>query len=182
MPIDIDRIVLDAQVKFQCGNHAPSKTLANAQRLHPDEIVERVNKLMLDIMNCWAYDPLLKFERRHAVKMLNIAIRSRLASKRVIEEFRLSRKALEWLCNRCVNDYSLAIVHPGEAVGALAAQSNGEPQQQMTLNTFHNAGISAQNVTLGVPRIKEIIHCSRTPKNVTNAIFLEQSATFEDAW
>lgn len=29
-------------------------------------------------MNCWAYDPLLKFERRHAVKMLNIAIRSRL--------------------------------------------------------------------------------------------------------
>ena len=51
----------------------------------------------------------------------------------MIEEFRLSRKALEWLCNRCVNDYSLAIVQPGEAVGALAAQSNGEPQQQMTL-------------------------------------------------
>ena len=44
-------------------------------------------------------------------------------------------------------------------VGALAAQSIGEPATQMTLNTFHYAGVSAKNVTLGVPRLKEIINC-----------------------
>jgi len=43
---------------------------------------------------------------------------------------------------------------PGEMVGALAAQSLGEPATQMTLNTFHFAGVSSKNVTLGVPRLK----------------------------
>ena len=44
------------------------------------------------------------------------------------------------------------MVFPGEMVGALAAQSIGEPATQMTLNTFHFAGVSSKNVTLGVPR------------------------------
>lgn len=49
-------------------------------------------------------------------------------------------------------------------VGALAAQSLGEPATQMTLNTFHYAGVSAKNVTLGVPRLKELINISKKPK------------------
>jgi hypothetical protein len=79
LPVDLDRIVLDAQVLFQCGIHAPSKTFANAQRMHPDEIIECVNRLLLKIMECWSFDRKLMFERRYATKMLNIAIRSRLA-------------------------------------------------------------------------------------------------------
>ena len=51
---------------------------------------------------------------------------------------------------------------PGEAVGAVAAQSIGEPGTQMTLKTFHFAGVASMNVTLGVPRIKEIINASKT--------------------
>ena len=51
--------------------------------------------------------------------------------------------------------YARALAAPGEAVGALAAQSVGEPSTQMTLNTFHFAGVSAKNVTLGVPRLKD---------------------------
>ena len=61
---------------------------------------------------------------------------------------------------------------PGEAVGALAAQSLGEPATQMTLNTFHYAGVSAKNVTLGVPRLKEIINVSKKPKTPSLTIFL----------
>eukprot|EP00002_Diphylleia_rotans_P012997 TRINITY_DN2531_c0_g1_i4.p1 TRINITY_DN2531_c0_g1~~TRINITY_DN2531_c0_g1_i4.p1 ORF type:complete len:1671 (+),score=368.10 TRINITY_DN2531_c0_g1_i4:68-5080(+) len=49
------------------------------------------------------------------------------------------------------------LIHPGEAVGLLAAQSIGEPSTQMTLNTFHLAGHGAANVTLGIPRLREII-------------------------
>ena len=60
-------------------------------------------------------------------------------------------RALMWL--RFMN----SLVEPGEAVGLLAAQSVGEPSTQMTLNTFHFAGFGAKNVTLGIPRLREII-------------------------
>ncbi|KAJ1551580.1 hypothetical protein HK096_007854, partial [Nowakowskiella sp. JEL0078] len=53
--------------------------------------------------------------------------------------------------------YMKSLVEPGEAVGLLAAQSIGEPSTQMTLNTFHFAGFGAKNVTLGIPRLREII-------------------------
>ena len=57
-------------------------------------------------------------------------------------------------------------------MGALAAQSLGEPATQMTLNTFHYAGVSAKNVTLGVPRLKEIINVSKRPKTPSLTVFL----------
>jgi DNA-directed RNA polymerase I subunit RPA1 len=53
--------------------------------------------------------------------------------------------------------YLHSLVEPGESVGLLAAQSVGEPSTQMTLNTFHFAGYGAANVTLGIPRLREII-------------------------
>jgi len=57
--------------------------------------------------------------------------------------------------------YRRAIAEPGSAIGAMGAQSIGEPGTQMTLKTFHFAGIASMNVTLGVPRIKEIINASK---------------------
>ncbi|KAJ3025212.1 UNVERIFIED_CONTAM: hypothetical protein HDU68_007368 [Siphonaria sp. JEL0065] len=53
--------------------------------------------------------------------------------------------------------YLYSLVDPGEAVGLLAAQSIGEPSTQMTLNTFHFAGFGAKNVTLGIPRLRELV-------------------------
>ena len=53
-------------------------------------------------------------------------------------------------------------MHPGSTVGAVGAQSIGEPGTQMTLKTFHFAGVASMNVTQGVPRIKEIINASKT--------------------
>lgn len=61
-------------------------------------------------------------------------------------------------------------------VGALAAQSLGEPATQMTLNTFHFAGVSSKNVTLGVPRLKEIINISKRPKAPSLTVFLTGAA------
>ncbi|KAH8584068.1 DNA-directed RNA polymerase I [Cryptosporidium sp. chipmunk genotype I] len=62
--------------------------------------------------------------------------------------------------------YMKTQISPGEAVGCLAAQSIGEPATQMTLNTFHLAGHGAANVTLGIPRLKELLQTggdSKTP-------------------
>ena len=53
--------------------------------------------------------------------------------------------------------YLNSLVEPGEAVGVIAGQSIGEPSTQMTLNTFHLAGHSSKNVTLGIPRLREIV-------------------------
>ena len=60
-------------------------------------------------------------------------------------------------------------------VGSIGAQSMGEPATQMTLNTFHSAGISSKNVTLGVPRLKEVINVAKTIKTPGLKIFLEPS-------
>ncbi|KAI8114773.1 DNA-directed RNA polymerase III subunit RPC1 [Lucilia cuprina] len=64
---------------------------------------------------------------------------------------------------RWVNDkYNRAVTEPGTAVGAVAAQSIGEPGTQMTLKTFHFAGVASMNITQGVPRIVEIINATKT--------------------
>ena len=61
-------------------------------------------------------------------------------------------------------------------IGALAAQSLGEPATQMTLNTFHYAGVSAKNVTLGVPRLNELINITKNPKTPSVTIYLTGAA------
>ncbi|KAL1915660.1 uncharacterized protein VTP21DRAFT_6419 [Calcarisporiella thermophila] len=63
--------------------------------------------------------------------------------------------------NHCHRKYQKALTEPGTAVGAVGAQSIGEPGTQMTLKTFHFAGVASMNITLGVPRIKEIINASK---------------------
>lgn len=65
-----------------------------------------------------------------------------------------TRKSVEPVLNV---KYMRSVVEPGEAVGIVAGQSVGEPSTQMTLNTFHLAGHSAKNVTLGIPRLREIV-------------------------
>ncbi|KAI8446938.1 hypothetical protein BY996DRAFT_4594345 [Phakopsora pachyrhizi] len=70
------------------------------------------------------------------------------------------------------------LVEPGEAVGLLASQGVGEPSTQMTLNTFHFAGHGAANVTLGIPRLREIVMTAATKiKTPTMKFPLEKSIT-----
>ncbi|EFN78064.1 DNA-directed RNA polymerase III subunit RPC1 [Harpegnathos saltator] len=73
---------------------------------------------------------------------------------------RFTISQLEEFIHTCNEKYMRARIEPGTAVGALAAQSIGEPGTQMTLKTFHFAGVASMNITQGVPRIKEIINAS----------------------
>ncbi|CAG9789529.1 unnamed protein product [Diatraea saccharalis] len=74
---------------------------------------------------------------------------------------RLSLTQLVQFLRTCHDKYQRSVIEPGTAVGALAAQSIGEPGTQMTLKTFHFAGVASMNITQGVPRVKEIINASR---------------------
>ncbi|EKX55532.1 hypothetical protein GUITHDRAFT_156792 [Guillardia theta CCMP2712] len=73
----------------------------------------------------------------------------------------MTEEQLKHFLDEIICRYRRAVAEPGSAVGALGAQSIGEPGTQMTLKTFHFAGIASMNVTLGVPRIKEIINASK---------------------
>jgi len=75
-----------------------------------------------------------------------------------------------------------SIVAPGEMVGTIAAQSVGEPTTQMTLNTFHQAGNSAKNVTLGVPRFEELINASKKMKTPILTLHACTVLNPENAW
>lgn len=75
---------------------------------------------------------------------------------------KLSKATLTAFVTACLQKYFRAQTEFGHAVGAVGAQSIGEPGTQMTLKTFHFAGVAGMSITQGVPRIKEIINASRT--------------------
>ena len=97
-----------------------------------------------------------------------------LSPKDLLLNKRFNQKALEILLATIILDYKRAIVAPGEMVGMIAAQSIGEPTTQMTLNTFHFAGVASKsNVTRGVPRIEEILSLSASLKNPSLTVYLK---------
>jgi DNA-directed RNA polymerase II subunit RPB1 len=97
-----------------------------------------------------------------------------LSPKDLLLNKRFNKKALEILLETIILAYKRSIVTPGEMVGMVAAQSIGEPTTQMTLNTFHFAGVASKsNVTRGVPRIEEILSLSASMKNPSLTIYLK---------
>ena len=89
-----------------------------------------------------------------------------LTAKNILIKYRFNNESLIYLLNMIKLKYKQSIINPGEMVGIVAAQSIGEPTTQMTLNTFHFAGVASKsNVTRGVPRIEEILSLTDNPKN-----------------
>src|SRR5881296_4607137 len=72
-----------------------------------------------------------------------------------------------------IENYKQALVEPGEAAGIVSAQSIGEPGTQMTLRTFHFAGVREQNVTLGLPRLIEIVDARKIPSTPNMTVYLD---------
>jgi DNA-directed RNA polymerase subunit A' len=85
---------------------------------------------------------------------------------------KLTAKGVNRATSQTAEQYKRALMEPGEAVGIVAAQSIGEPGTQMTLRTFHYAGVKEQNVTLGLPRLIEIVDARRIPSTPIMTIYL----------
>lgn len=113
--------------------------------------------------------------------LFKIYLRSMLNTKTVIQSERYSKESFDWILGEIKSRFDQALVHPGEMVGSIGAQSIGEPATQMTLNTFHFAGVSAKNVTLGVPRLKEIINVAKNIKTPSMKIFLNDDIKTDEA-
>lgn len=102
----------------------------------------------------------------------HILLRYYLAPKKSILIHRFSQAIFDEMMRDIRFRYIQAQVHAGEMVGALAAQSIGEPTTQLTLNTFHSAGTAKANATSGVPRIEELLSASSNPKRPSNTVYL----------
>ncbi|XP_064614759.1 LOW QUALITY PROTEIN: DNA-directed RNA polymerase II subunit RPB1-like [Liolophura sinensis] len=165
LPCNLKRLIWNAQKIFRLDSRKPTD-------LHPLKVIEGVRDLCRRLIIVAGEDRLSKQANENATLLMKCLVRSTLCAKRVAEEHRLSHEAFEWLLGEVESRFHQSQVHPGEMVGALGAQSLGEPATQMTLNTFHYAGVSAKNVTLGVPRLKEIINISKKPKTPSLTVFL----------
>lgn len=84
----------------------------------------------------------------------------------------LTKKEFDEICDNVIDSYERSLVEPGEAVGTVAAQSIGEPGTQMTLRTFHYAGVAELSVTQGLPRLIEIVDARKNPSTPTMKIHL----------
>ena len=149
--------------------------ISNIKGKQPDNI-------LIDITLMEAYEIIEStFEKLNAInyakpnELFKVLYFYYLSPKDLIINKRLTKISIELLMLSILKCYKESIIAPGEMVGMVAAQSIGEPTTQMTLNTFHLAGVSSKsNVTRGVPRIEEILSLSENPKNPSCTVYLNK--------
>ncbi|NJD99086.1 DNA-directed RNA polymerase subunit A'' [Thermococcus sp. LS1] len=95
------------------------------------------------------------------------------------KKYKLKKAEVEAIIEETVKEYQNALIEPGEAIGTVAAQSIGEPSTQMTLNTFHYAGVAEINVTLGLPRIIEIVDARKNPSTPIMTVYLDEKHRYD---
>ncbi|KAL0487825.1 DNA-directed RNA polymerase II subunit RPB1 [Acrasis kona] len=172
MPVNLTRIILNAQKQFDIKLSVPCE-------LSPITIIKSVRECIDKLVVVKGDDGLSIEAQANATILIGALMRSTFASKRVMKEYRLTPDAFSWVMGEVESRFHLAQVQPGEMVGSLAAQCIGEPATQMTLNTFHYAGVSSKNVTLGVPRLKELINVAKNIKTPSLTVFLKGTARFD---
>jgi DNA-directed RNA polymerase II subunit RPB1 len=136
---------------------------SNIVDLNPIYVIESINSLVSDCN----VNSFIKGN-----KMFEILLMSYLSPKKLITEHKINKVAFDYIINTIKLKFNTSKVQPSEMVGTIAAQSIGEPATQMTLNTFHYAGVSSKsNVIRGVPRLKELLHISKSIKAPSVTIF-----------
>ncbi len=121
--------------------------------------------------------PLLKIAKERLPKLIYDELVSKLqdATKR----YGLTPQEAERIIREVIEDYDISQVEPGEPVGTVAAQSIGEPGTQMTLRTFHYAGVREFNVTLGLPRFIELVDAKKEPSTPMMTIYLDEEHKYD---
>ncbi len=148
-------------------------TLANfnVEKFHlsdltPQYVIEKFDEAMKSITQ---YLP----EKDESIKLQRIIMKSYLASKRVIQEYRMNKMMFDYVLKMIHMKMMNSIITPGETVGVIAAQTLGEGTTQLTLNTFHSISSAASVVTEGLPRLNEIIKLTKNMKNKNMKIYLK---------
>ena len=121
-----------------------------------------------------AFDKLTKYKYVVPPLMFKIMFKLYLNPKELLFKKKFNGAMLDLLLETIILNYKKVIINPGEMVGIVAAQSIGEPTTQMTLNTFHYAGVGKSGVTRGVPRIEELLSLTENLKNPSLTVYLDE--------
>lgn len=129
LPVNLKRLIWNASKRFPPRRDAPSD-------LHPvKDVIAAVEELAQRLTVVPGSDPIAREAQENSTLLFLIQLRSTLASKRVIAEFKLTSESFPYLLGEIQSRFKQGLAHPGEMVGPIAAQSIGEPATQMTLNT-----------------------------------------------
>ncbi len=165
LPVNLRRIINNSTQIFHIDRRKPSD-------LEPAYIVNAVQQLVRRLNVVRGDDYFCREVQENSSLLFRMLVRATFAARCVLEEHHLSREAFDWVLGEVETKFHQSIANPGEMCGTLAAQSIGEPATQMTLNTFHYAGVASKNVTLGVPRLKEIINVAANIKTPSLTVYL----------
>ncbi len=91
----------------------------------------------------------------------------------LFKEHNIDKGKMEEILDEIRKRWIQAKIHPFEPIGVITAQSIGEPSTQMTLRTFHYAGVAEKNITIGFPRLKEVLDMKKEPSTPSMTIYLE---------
>jgi len=166
MPVNISRLIR-THIRGSSIN-----TVRGVSDLQPDEVIRAVQELCDKLVIVRGDDSISREANYNATILFKCLVRTELSSKRVIKQHRMTRAVFMNVVGDIENKFSRSYAPPGDLAGVLAAQSIGEPTTQMTLNTFHNAGIASKNVTLGVPRLNELMSIAKKIKTPQLTIFV----------
>ncbi|HIH27392.1 MAG TPA: DNA-directed RNA polymerase subunit A'' [Methanoregulaceae archaeon] len=112
-------------------------------------------------------------EQDQRISETDVPVKTREQLRKYLAGKEITAEQFDQILNRVINEYQNTRIEACEAVGVIAAQSIGEPGTQMTMRTFHYAGVAEINVTLGLPRLIEIMDARKEPSTPTMTIFLE---------
>ena len=156
-PINIKRLILNTTKKFK---------IKNKTSLCPIYVLLKLNELEKKLT---ITDNLFGEN-----KMFMMLLRCYLCPKVIIQELKLSRPGFDFIIGNIIQQFFNSISQPGDLVGIISAQSIGEPSTQMTLNTFHFAGVSSKSqVTRGLPRFKELLSTTKNVKSPYLTVYLK---------
>jgi len=152
-PMNLERMIMNLKVKFNIQTTAKTD-------LTPEYVIGALKDLQ---------ERTLPFH-----KMWAAMLRFYLGPHNSVVKNRLTKLAFNTLVEQILLKNWSSWAQPGEQVGIIAAQSIGEPATQMTLNTFHLAGVAAKSgMTRGVPRLKEVFKVTKSPKATSLNISLK---------
>ncbi|KAM0329387.1 hypothetical protein ACHAQA_004694 [Verticillium albo-atrum] len=174
LPLNIVRIMETAKKLFNVADFQRSD-------LTPQDVIPAVAAMLERMTVVRGQDGLSREADYNATILFKAHMRSRLSFKRIACMQRLNKLAFNHVLGELEGRWAKASISPGEMVGVLAAQSIGEPATQMTLNTFHFAGVSSKNVTLGVPRLKEILNLAQNIKTPSMVVYLSEGTATQEA-
>jgi DNA-directed RNA polymerase II subunit RPB1 len=182
------KFMLPVNFKRINGEYFKSESLTSGSTLaimDPMYIMDEINRILkpentpLVYMTCAEKKDNTCIKYRDEV-MYKLSLRTKLmeflAPKKCCFVYRLSKQKFDDIVRDIIKDYNKSMAEPDEMVGVIAAQSLGEPSTQLTLNTFHKAGLGAKGTgMLGIRRIKELLNCTKNSQAPMMSIYIDGS-------